>query len=143
MLRDWKTTHRRIYLGLIVGDVRRRPTRREHPKTEHRDSNSEERQPRSVKSGSPQLRFRTVGHYRTGPSCRVCGGSGRSHVSHRSLAKVIGFRNKPRTSPFSLRCPLSYHVMRRVVGERDAWLFLKRWGTYPKWWCSGKSKSLV
>lgn len=139
MQRDWHTTHRRIYLGLIDGDVRRRPARREHPKTEHRDSDSEERQPHSTRSGNPTLRFRAVGHYRTDSSRSVYGRSGVSHVSHLGLAKVITFRNKLRTTH---RCAMSLELScyAQGSGERDVRLFLKRWGAYPKWWCDGKSK---
>ena len=105
MLRNWNTTHSRNYLGLIDGDVRRRPTRGEHPKTDHRDS--EERQLRSAMPGKRKLQFRTVRHHWRGSSSRVCGRSVISHVSHHliSLATV-----NIRTIPLGLRCPLSHHV---------------------------------
>ena len=56
LLRDWKTTHRRIYWGLLDGDVWHRPTRRLHPKTEQHGSGSEERQPLPARSGSHSTR---------------------------------------------------------------------------------------
>jgi len=33
--------------------------------------------------------------------------------------------------------------MRRVVWEMGAWLFHKRWGAYPKWWCTGNCLYLL
>ena len=97
MLRNWNTTHSRNYLGLIDGDVRRRPTRGEHPKTEHRDS--EERPLRSARSGRTKLHFRTVRHYCSGSSSRVSGRSVISHVFHHliGLATVNVLTVPPRS----------------------------------------------
>src|SRR6476660_7636349 len=48
---------------------------------------------------------------------------------------------KLRTIPPGLLVPLSQHDTRRIVWERGACLFLKRWGAYPKRWCSGRWSS--
>ena len=45
---------------------------------------------------------------------------------------------KLRTIRPGLLVPLSQHDTRRIVWERGACLFLKRWGAYPKRWCSGR-----
>jgi len=60
-----------------------------------------------------------------------------SRVQHRFQHGTGILHQRPsklRTLPQVLLFPLSHHVMRRIVWERGAWLFLRRWGTYPKWW---------
>src|SRR5580765_2957846 len=125
MPRDWNSTYCRncFYLGLIDGDMRRRPTRCEHPKTEHGDN--QERQLRAARSGKPKLQFWTVRrYYWSGSSYRVCG---RSAISHVSLHLISSQQSNIRTAALGLRCLWSHHVIHRVAWERDVGLFLKRW----------------
>jgi len=46
---------------------------------------------------------------------------------------------KLRTNPRGL----SHHDVHRIVWERGVWLFLKRWGGYPKWWYSQDTVGLI
>jgi len=49
----------------------------------------------------------------------------------RACERKHAVNSKPRTISPGLVCPLSH-----IATRRGAWLLLKRWAAYPKWWSS-------